>query len=72
MSRVYEIRVRGYLGADWEDWFEGLRLCQEPGGVTVLCGVVVDQAALHGLLGKLRDLNLELISLKAKEGESLC
>jgi hypothetical protein len=60
----YEIRVRGVLDRHWSAWFEGLALRSEPGGVTVLAGPVVDQAALHGLLAKVGDLGLPLLSVR--------
>jgi hypothetical protein len=60
----YEIHVQGRLGARWEAWFDGLRLTEAEDGTTVLRGPVVDQAALHGLLQKLRDLGISLISLR--------
>lgn len=60
---VYQIRVRGHLGSDWTDWFAILSVTQEDNGYTVLTGPVVDQAALHGLLKKIRDLGLLLISV---------
>lgn len=59
----YEIRLKGHLEPRWADWFDGLRLTQESDGTTVLCGSVVDQAALHGLLAKVRDLGLPLIAV---------
>ena len=59
----YEIRLEGHLEARWADWFDGLTLTQESDGTTVLSGSVVDQAALHGLLGKVRDLGLPLIAV---------
>jgi hypothetical protein len=59
----YEIRVEGALGQRWSPWFDGLQITSEPGGVTVIAGPVSDQAALHGLLIKVRDLGLPLISL---------
>jgi hypothetical protein len=59
----YEIRVYGVLDQRWSDWFDGLQLSGEPGGVTVIAGEVADQAALHGLLAKVRDLNLPLLSV---------
>ncbi len=59
----YEIRLKGHLDARWTDWFDGLTLTQESAGTTVLSGSVVDQAALHGLLGKVRDLGLPLIAV---------
>ena len=58
----YEIRVRGQLGSRWAAWFDGLDLSTED-GMTVIRGAVVDQAALHGLLQKLRDIGLPLVSL---------
>jgi hypothetical protein len=59
----YEIRVRGVLDRRWSAWFDGLQLSSEPGGVTVIAGEVADQAALHGLLAKVRDLGLPLLSV---------
>ena len=65
----YEIRVEGHLTADWSDWFEGLVVCQEPSGETVLSGSL-DQAALHGVLAKVRDLGLPLVAVNRKaQGE---
>jgi hypothetical protein len=59
----YEIRVRGRLEPRWSDWFDGLALTTAPDGISTLRGLVVDQAALHGLLHRLRDLGLPLISV---------
>jgi hypothetical protein len=59
----YEIRLEGHLEARWANWFDGLTLTHESDGTTVLSGPVVDQAALHGLLGKVRDLGLPLIAV---------
>ena len=61
--RVYQIRVEGHLRAEWAEWFEGLSVSLEPNGDTLLTGPVVDQAALHGLLKKVRDLGLPLLSV---------
>ncbi len=59
----YEIRVEGELPNDWANWFEGLDLkCDSP-GESILSGFVADQAALHGILAKIRDMNLKLISV---------
>ena len=58
-----EIRVAGHLGSRWSAWFDGLRLIDEDDGTTVIRGPVVDQAALHGLLQKLRAVGLPLVSL---------
>ena len=62
----YEIRLRGHLNARWADWFDGLTLTQESDGTTLLSGPVTDQAALHGLLGKVRDLGLPLIAVQRR------
>ena len=59
----YEIRVKGHLASRWTAWFDGLSLTDEDGGITVIRGPVVDQAALHGLLQKLRDVGIPLLSL---------
>jgi hypothetical protein len=61
--RLYEIRIEGHLNDRWADWFEGLTLTREDSGATLLTGPVVDQAALHGLLRKVRDLGMPLISV---------
>ena len=60
----YEIRVNGHLGTRWAAWFDGLAITSESDGTTVLRGSVLDQAALHGLLQKLRDVGIPLISLR--------
>ncbi len=60
---IYEIRVHGSLTDRWSDWFGGLSIRREPKGETVLSGLLADQAALHGVLARIRDLNLELISV---------
>ena len=60
---VYQIRVEGLLDQQWVDWFDGLTITLEEGGVTLLTGLLVDQAALHGLLKKVRDLGLPLVSV---------
>lgn len=59
----YEIRLEGHLDPRWAAWFDGLRLTHEADGTTSLHGPVVDQAALHGLLQKVRDLGVPLISV---------
>lgn len=59
----YEIRTQGHIGASWSDWFEGMTLVQEPDGTTVIRCASLDQAGLHGLLAKVRDLGLPLISV---------
>ena len=59
---VYQIRIKGHLGPQWTDWFGGMTITLEDNGETLLTGPVVDQAALHGLLRKVRDLGMPLIS----------
>ena len=59
---VYQIRIKGHLGAQWTDWFGGLAITLEDDGDTLLTCPVEDQAALHGLLRKVRDLGMPLIS----------
>jgi uncharacterized pyridoxamine 5'-phosphate oxidase family protein len=61
---VYEIRVQGHIGASWSSWFEGLSMRHEENGDTVLHGRIADQAALHGVLNRIRDLGLPLVSVK--------
>ena len=60
---VYQIRIEGHLGQQWMDWFDGLTITLEEDGDTLLTGPVVDQAALHGLLKKVRDSGLPLVSV---------
>ncbi len=60
---VYEIRIKGHLDDRWADWFGGLTITLEDNGDTLLTGPVVDQAALHGLLKKVRDLGMPLLSV---------
>jgi len=60
---AYEIRLKGHLEPRWAAWFDGLSLIQETDGTTVIRGSVIDQAALHGLLSKVRDLGLPLIAV---------
>jgi len=62
-TMVYQIRIKGHLGREWTDWFEGLTITLEHNGDTLLTGPVVDQAALHGLLKKVRDLGMPLVSV---------
>ena len=60
---VYQIRLKGHLDSRWSDWFAGLTITCEETGETLLTGKVADQAALHGLLKKVRDLGLPLVSV---------
>ena len=64
---VYQIRVKGHLGRQWTDWFGGLTIKLEDNGETLLTGPVVDQAALHGVLRKVRDLSMPLLSVSRVE-----
>src|SRR3954452_16975856 len=64
---VYQIRIKGHLGRQWTDWFEGLTITLEDNGDTLLTGPVADQAALHGLLKKVRDLGTPLLSVVCLE-----
>jgi hypothetical protein len=60
---VYEIRIKGHLGCQWKDWFDGLTITLEENGQTLLCGPLEDQAALHGVLKRVRDLGMPLLSV---------
>ena len=60
---VYQIRIKGHLGCQWTEWFGGLTISLAENGDTLLTGPVVDQAALHGLLRKVRDLGMPLLSV---------
>jgi hypothetical protein len=64
---VYQIRIKGHLGHQWTDWFEGLTITLKEDGETLLTGPVIDQAALHGLLKKVRDLGMPLLSVNRVE-----
>jgi hypothetical protein len=66
-ANCYELRVEGHLDEHWSTWFGGLTLIHEEDGTTTLRGVVTDQAELHGLLAKVRDLGTTLISVKATD-----
>src|SRR5687767_14932275 len=60
---VYQIRIKGHLGSQWTEWFDGLTITLEENGDTLLTGPVIDQAALYGLLKKVRDLGMPLLSV---------
>jgi hypothetical protein len=62
---VYQIRLKGHLGRRWMDWFDGLTITLEEDGNTLLTGPVIDQAALHGILKKVRDLGMPLLSVNS-------
>jgi hypothetical protein len=63
----YEIRVKGVLDRGWSAWFDGLEITSDDRGQTTLAGPVADQAALHGLLAKIRDLGLELLEVRRSD-----
>ncbi len=65
--RAYQIRLKGQLGSEWAEWFGGLTITLADNGDTLLTGLAIDQAALHGLLKKVRDLGLPLISVNPIE-----
>jgi hypothetical protein len=60
---VYQIRIKGHLGSQWSEWFEGQTITLEDNGETLITGPVIDQAALYGLLKKVRDLGMSLVSV---------
>lgn len=62
-GKIYQIRLQGHLDESWTDWFDGLTFKHESDGTTMLSGEVIDQAALHGLLKKVRDLGMPLLSV---------
>ena len=64
---IYEIRIKGHLGAQWTDWFEGLTITLKDDDETLLTGSVIDQAALHGLIRKVRNLGMPLVSVNRVE-----
>ena len=64
IPQVYEICVQGHIGSEWSDWFDGLEVSHQPVGESVLTGPVPDQAALHGILIKIRDLGLPLLFVR--------
>ena len=61
---IYQIRVRGVIDPKWSEWFDGLIICPGTDGITLLTGPVRDQSALHGLLTKIRDLALPLLTVE--------
>ena len=69
---VYQIRLKEQLAQHWSSWFGGLKITTEANGETVLTGELVDQAALHGLLNKVRDLQLTLLAIYPLETDALC
>lgn len=70
MREAYQIKVRGHLDLEWKDWFDGFIISPQANGETILVGNVEDQAALHSLLAKIRDLGLSLLSVNRTESET--
>ena len=68
-ARQYEIRLKGHLAPRWAAWFDGLSLSSEDDGTTIISGLVPDQAALHGLLQRVRDIGLPLVSVTQVEAD---
>ena len=68
---IYQIRIKGHLGNQWTDWFDGMTITSEEDGETLLTSPVVDDAALHGLLKKVRDLGIPLLSVNRVEPGAL-
>ncbi len=69
LSTTFQIRIKGQLGSQWTSWFEGLVIKPEENGETILIGPVVDQAALYGLLKKVRDLGMTLLAVNCLDQE---
>jgi hypothetical protein len=69
-AQYYEIRLKGHLEARWVKWFDGLAITLDENGNTLLSGPVADQAALHGLLKKVRDLGMPLVSVNSVEPDA--
>jgi hypothetical protein len=68
-QEIYQIIVKGVLDGKWSDWFDGMEITPQPSGETILTGPIADQAALHGLLQKIRDMGLPLVSVGPVEIE---
>ena len=69
-GQLYEIRISGVIGPEWSEWFDDMQIRSEPPGETLITGRVKDQAALRGLLARIGDLNLNLISVNSVEEET--
>jgi hypothetical protein len=63
--KIFQIRIQGHLGQQWKNWFDGLTIVLEEDGNTLLSGPVIDQSALHGILKKIRDLGMPLLSVNS-------
>ena len=69
-ARIYQIRVHGHMGPQWSSWFQGMEIVWEADGHTLIHGEIVDQSALHGLLRKIRDLSMPLVSIHSFQTKS--
>jgi hypothetical protein len=67
MPTIYEIRIEGHIDACWSEWLEGMKITPLENGETLLAGQVIDQADLHGLLNRIRDMNLKLVYVAKKD-----
>ena len=68
---IYQIRIKGHLGSQWSDWFDGLMITLDEDGTTTITGEIIDDAALHGLLKKVRDLGMPLLSVNRVESNQI-
>jgi hypothetical protein len=69
--RIFEIRIQGHLSQQWQDWFEGLIITLEEEGNTLLSGPVADQSALHGILKRIRNLGMPLLSVNSLDSNQV-
>jgi hypothetical protein len=71
-TEIYEIKIQGYLDTKWSEWFYGMTIIHESDGTTTLYGPLPDQTVLHSVLDRIRDMNLQLISVKriASDGQN--
>ena len=67
---IYQIRIRGLIGPQWSEWFDGMTVSPQENGDTLLIGAVRDQAALHGMLVRIRDMGVPLLSVKRVDAYS--
>jgi hypothetical protein len=67
--RTFQIRIKGHLGQQWMDWFDGLTIALEEDGNTLISGLIVDQSALHGTLKRIRDLGMPLLSVSSDDSD---
>ena len=70
-GEIYEIKIKGHLNDSWADWFDGMAFTHESDGSTTLTGKIIDQAALHGMLKKIRDLGIPLLSVNPLDPDQL-